>query len=63
MRAKGGNLSRIGRSGSEGDTGRGERVNGGHVRDMQNKIKNVRKVENLHKRAFSLKGVLLKYAA
>jgi hypothetical protein len=44
------------------DQYRGERVNGGHVREIQDKIKTTRKVENLHKRAFSLKGVLLKYA-
>jgi hypothetical protein len=41
---------------------KGERVNGGHLREMQDKIKTIRKVENLHKLAFSLKGVLLKYA-
>jgi hypothetical protein len=41
---------------------RGERVNGGHLREMQDKIETIRKVENLHKRAFSRKGVLLKYA-
>jgi hypothetical protein len=41
---------------------RGEGVNGGHVREMQDKIKTIRKVENLHKREFSLKGVPLKYA-
>jgi hypothetical protein len=41
---------------------RGERVNGGHLREMQAKTKTTRKVETLHERAFSLKGILLKYA-
>jgi hypothetical protein len=40
---------------------RGERVNGSHLRDKQDKIKTICKVENLHKWAFGLKGVLLKY--
>jgi hypothetical protein len=41
---------------------RGQRVNGGHLRVKQAKIKIISKVENLNKRAFVLKGVLLKYA-
>jgi hypothetical protein len=41
---------------------RGNRVHGGHLREMQDKIETVCEVENFHKRAFSLKGVLLKYA-
>jgi hypothetical protein len=41
---------------------RGKRVNGGHLREMQAKTKTISKVENLHEWAFSLKGVLRKYA-
>jgi hypothetical protein len=41
---------------------RGERVNGGHLKEMQNKTKSIRKVETLYKLAFSPKGLFLKYA-
>jgi hypothetical protein len=41
--------------------GRGERVNGCHLRKMQINTRRMRKVENLHNRAFSLKDKLLKY--
>jgi hypothetical protein len=40
---------------------RGERVNGGHIREMKDKTKSISKVENLHERAFSMEGILLKY--
>jgi hypothetical protein len=40
---------------------RGERANGGHLREMQDKTKNIQ-VETLYKLAFSLKGLVLKYA-
>jgi hypothetical protein len=42
--------------------GRGERVNGSHLREMQEKTKSIRKVRNVHKRAFCLQGILLKCA-
>jgi hypothetical protein len=35
---------------------RGERVNGGHLREMQDKTKRKHKAENLYKLAFILKG-------
>lgn len=35
-----------------------EQVNGGHLRGMQDKTISVRKLENSHKRAFGLKGIL-----
>jgi hypothetical protein len=41
---------------------RGERANGGHLREMQDKTKNIHEVETLYKLAFSLKGLALKYA-
>jgi hypothetical protein len=41
---------------------RGQRVNGGHLREMQDKLETTSEVENLHKWALSLKGALLKYA-
>jgi hypothetical protein len=31
---------------------RGEQVNGGHLRELQDKTKNIRKVENVYKLAF-----------
>jgi hypothetical protein len=40
----------------------GERANGGHLREMQDKTKSVHRVETLYKLAFSLKGLVLKYA-
>jgi hypothetical protein len=40
---------------------RGKRVNSGHPRKMKDKYW-LYKVKNLHKRTFSLKGILLKYA-
>jgi hypothetical protein len=43
-------------------TCRGEQVNDSHLREMQDKITTIRNIENLHKWAFSLKVVLLKYA-
>jgi hypothetical protein len=42
--------------------GRGQRVNGGHLRERQDETKSIREVKNLHKRVFSLKGIRLKYA-
>jgi hypothetical protein len=41
---------------------RGERANGDHLREMQDKTKNIHEVETLYKLAFSLKGLVLKYA-
>jgi hypothetical protein len=40
----------------------GERANGGHLREMQDKTKNIHEVQTLYKLAFSLKGLVLKYA-
>jgi hypothetical protein len=39
---------------------RGQRINDSHRGKVQDTTKNIRKVENLHKLAFSLKGILLK---
>jgi hypothetical protein len=41
---------------------RGGRVNGGHLREQQDKTKSIRKVENIYKPTFNIKGLLLKYA-
>jgi hypothetical protein len=45
------------------DWSRGEWVNDGHLRQMQDKTKCICNVKYVPKRAFSLKGILHKYAA
>jgi hypothetical protein len=47
----------------DSDPHRGEPVNGGHLREMQDKTKSISKVENLHKREFSLKVIFLTHTA
>jgi hypothetical protein len=41
---------------------RGGPVNGGHLRELQDKTKSIRRVENVYKLEFSGKHVLLQYA-